>query len=76
MNKCLAAFVSISLILSAPGAQAWGQVATTIRPVSLGAGLLGTAGSITPTFSPLTTPALTLSAPSFSIFNLAPVPAA
>jgi cell division protease FtsH len=76
MNKCLAAFVSISLILSAPGAQAWGQVATTIRPVSLGSSFLGTAGSITPTFSPLATPALALSAPSLSISNLAPVPAA
>lgn len=76
MNKCLAAIVSISLIISAPGAQAWGQVASAIRPVPVGVGLLAAAGSISPTFGSQATLPPSLSAPSLSTLNLSPVPAA
>ena len=76
MNKCLASIVEISLVISVPGAQAWGQVASTVRPISLGSGLLGNAGSITPTLRPLPLPSIIQSAPSLSNLNLAPAPTA
>jgi cell division protease FtsH len=81
LSRAIASILAISIVLSAPGPQAWGQVAATVRPGSVGTGMTGTAGSITPgSFAvpslSLSAPSLSLSAPSISAPSLAPVPAA
>jgi len=76
MNKCLAAIVSISLVIGAPGAPAWAQVSATVRPVTAGMIPLAAGGSIGAALgsTPILTPSI--SAPSLAISNLSPDPVA
>ncbi len=81
LSRVIASILAASLVVGAPGAQAWGQVAATVRPGSIGAGLTGSAGAITPasqfTVPSLSlTPSLTLTAPSLTAPSLVPVPSA
>jgi len=81
-SRAIAAVLAVSLVVSAPGSQAWGQVAATVRPTSAGAGLARTSGSITPAASfalpslSLSAPSLSLSAPSINALAVAPSAAA
>ena len=77
LSRAIASILAMSLIASAPGAQAWGQVATTVRSGSVGAGPTATAGTIAPASGSLEIPALALPAPSPSLSDpsLTPLPA-
>ncbi len=73
-SRAIASILAVCLILSAPGAQVWGQVAAAARPGSIGAGFSGTAGTITSASGSPEIPALTLSAPTSSLSAPSPAP--
>ncbi|MBI2386500.1 MAG: ATP-dependent zinc metalloprotease FtsH [Elusimicrobia bacterium] len=75
LSRLVASVLTASLVLGAPGPQAWGQVAASARAGSAGA-IPGAAVSLTPAAGLLSTPALTSSAPSLAAPSLAPAPAA
>ena len=72
LSRVIASALALSLVVSAPGSRAWGQVAAAVRPGSVGAAMSGAAVTLTPAAGALSAPALTLSVPSLS----APAPAA
>lgn len=72
-SRAVGAILSLSLAMSAPGSQAWGQVASSARAGSA-AGIKGPVLSLTPTAVHISAPALTLSAPSLAAPILAPAP--
>ncbi len=71
-SRAFAMVLAISLVASAPGAQAWGQVAAAGRQGSVGAGPSATAGTIAPPSGLPRLPALVPS--SLAAPGLAPVP--
>ena len=65
LSRVIASIVAVSLVLSAPGPQAWGQVSAAIHSAPAGSGISGSAGTIAP--GALALPALSLSAPALSL---------
>ena len=74
--RAVAAVVAASLLVAIPGAPAWAQTAAMVRPGSVGAGMLGSAGAAGATTDGVGTPTsiatLQLSAPSLGTPGMAP----
>lgn len=73
LSRSVASVLILTLLLGAPGAQAWGQAAAAVRG-SVGARPLGTAGPIAPAPDSRAVPSLSLHAPS-SPLSAAPLAA-
>ena len=77
ISRVIASVVALSLVVSTPGARAWGQVAATVRAGAAGVPAAATAGYLGPTLGSPASPSAHLSVPSLAAAPaLSPVPSA